>query len=190
MPLDCILITHEAQLVSQWGCRVPSSRVGLPRFDGRLVAFVPGTAVNDGRWKGVLLEDRCWGSAGRVVLDPRPADRQGLEVGLFAMLRGAHRVSCGRAAFELVGARVPQRGVQAPGVVPRFQVLEDGLACLRAGLERTPVDEFAFERGEEPLGSHCRSSHRPSRSTSPPQPPGTVCRTRARCTEPPFRNDG
>ena len=66
----------------------------------------------------------------RVVLEPRPTALEGFEVGLFAMTLGAHRAFCGRAAFELVGAQIPQRGVQTAGVVPGFQILKDGHACL------------------------------------------------------------
>ena len=45
-------------------------------------------------------------------MDPRLVDPEGLEVGLFAMTLGAYRSSRARAAFELVGAQIPQRGVQ------------------------------------------------------------------------------
>ena len=84
-----------------------------------------------------------------MVVDLRLADPEGLEGGLFAMILGAHRAGCGRAAFEFVRAQVPQRGVQAAGVVPGFQVLKDGHARFGLSVERAPVDELAFERGEE-----------------------------------------
>ena len=32
------------------------------------MAVVPGTAVNDSRWKGIFVEGQRWGSAGRVVV--------------------------------------------------------------------------------------------------------------------------
>ena len=63
-------------------------------------------------------------------MDPRPADLEGLEVGLFVMTLGAHRAPRGRAAFEFVGAQVPQPRVQAAGVVPGFHEREDGHACF------------------------------------------------------------
>ena len=115
-------------------------------------AVATGTEVGDSLWKELSVGDRCWGSPRRVVVDPRLTDLEGLEGGLFAMILGVHRAFRGRAAFELVGAQVPQRGVQAAGVVPGFQILKDGHASLCLGLERTPVDELAFERGEEALG--------------------------------------
>ena len=40
----------------------------------------------------------------RVVVGPRPADPEGLEVPLFAMTLGARRAYRGRAAFEFVAA--------------------------------------------------------------------------------------
>ena len=80
--------------------------LGLPRFSGRLRSVATGTGVNDSRWNELSLGEQCWGFPQRVVVDPRPTDPEGLGVGLFAMTRGAHRASRGRAAFELVGAQV------------------------------------------------------------------------------------
>ena len=110
--------------------------MGLPRFSGRLRAVVTGTEVNDSRWKGIFLGDRCWGSPHRVVVDPRPTAPEGLLGGLFAMTLGAHRAPPrGRATFEFVGALVPQRGVQSAGVVPGFEEREDGHARFGMGPE-------------------------------------------------------
>ena len=124
--------------------------VGLTRSCGRLRAVVTGTEVNDSRWKGIFLGDRCWGSPPRVVVDLRLTDPQGLESARFAMPLGARRaLRRGGAAFEFVRAQVPQRGVQAPGVVKRFHEREDGHARLGLVLERAPLQQLAFERGEK-----------------------------------------
>ena len=82
----------------------------------------------------------------------RLADLEGLLGGLFAMPLGAHRASRARAAFELVGAQVPQRGVQSVGVVPGFEEREDGHARFAMGVKRTPLQQLAFECGEQALG--------------------------------------
>ena len=87
-----------------------------------------------------------------MVLDPRPTDLEGLEGDLFAMILGVHRAARDGTTFERVRARIPRCGVQTAGVVPRFRIFKDGHACFGPGLERTPVDEPAFERGEEVLG--------------------------------------
>ena len=38
------------------------------------------------------------------------------------------------------------------GVIPAFQKFKDGHARLSLSAKAAPVDEFAFERGEEALG--------------------------------------
>ena len=88
-------------------------------------------------------------------MDLRPADPGRLEGGLVAMTLVALGPRRGRrAAFELVGAQVPQ-GRMATGrerVVPPFQVFENGHARFGLNLERASVDELAFERCEEAFG--------------------------------------
>ena len=69
-------------------------------------------------------------------MDRRLADLAGLEAGSLAAasvlgLLGGRR----RAAFELVGAQVPQPGMTAFRVVPPFQEREDGHARFGLGPE-------------------------------------------------------
>ena len=42
-----------------YGSRQMVRHLGLPRFDGRLRAVATGTGVNDSRWNGISLADRC-----------------------------------------------------------------------------------------------------------------------------------
>ena len=93
--------------------------LGLPRFGGRLRGVVTGTEVNDSRWESISLGDWSRGSLQRVVVAPRPTDLAGLKAGSVAAASVALGLPGGRrrAAFELVGAQVPQRGVRTPGVV-------------------------------------------------------------------------
>ena len=86
-------------------------------------------------------------------MDLRPADPGRLEGGLVAMTLVALGPRRGRrAAFELVGAQVPQGRMATGRVVPAFQVFEHGHARFGLGLERASVDELAFERCEEAFG--------------------------------------
>ena len=137
-------------------------RLGLTRSCGRLRAVVTGTEVNDSRWKGIFLGDRRWGSAQRVVVDPRLLDPQGLESARFAMPLGAHRAPRrGRATFEFVRAQVPQRGVQAPGVVqphdtmPTVPGFRTTGRCtthgtLGPGRRSESIGSFGTQRGQSP----------------------------------------
>ena len=104
--------------------------------------------------EGDLYQRPRLGAPQRVVVDPRPAIREGFEAGLVVVLTGVRALPGGRcrAAFELVGAQVPQPGMTAFGVVPTLDEFEDGGARFGPSLKRTPVDEFAFEGGEEALG--------------------------------------
>ena len=63
--------------------RGASPRLGLTRLCGRLRAVVTGTEVNDSRWKGIFLGERCWkivgtrhpsigGTTPKIDLQPGP----------------------------------------------------------------------------------------------------------------------
>lgn len=81
-----------------------------------------------------------FGSAGRAAIHGiRPADPEGLEVGLGAMTSAARGLSGGRrcTAFEFVGTQVPQRGMPTPRVVPEFQELKDGHTRFGLGAAAT-----------------------------------------------------
>ena len=116
-------------------------------------------------------------------MDLRLADSEGLEGGLFAMTLGAHRAPRSRTAFEFVRAQVPQSRVQSAGVVPGFQEREDGHARFGLGAKRAPLQELAFERGEDAFrhGVIEAVAGRPGRGHHS-HLPAPLAERRARCT--------
>src|SRR5215203_3730793 len=76
---------------------------------------------------------------------PGPADTLGLA-------RSGSRVAAGVPPLVVGGAEVAQGGVPPAGVVEALQVIEDRRAGLGAGGEPGPVQQLAFQGGEEALG--------------------------------------
>ena len=72
------------------------------------------------------------------------------QVGCVDMPPGGGR--CGGCCFVAGGAEVAEGAVEAAGVVPAFDVVEDGAAEPGAGGPRAGVDQLAFDGREERLG--------------------------------------